>query len=338
MAHQVDQADDMASTVDDRIEADSFEFEDEGADGVSITSPSTSSIDSSLVQGIDEYGRRYASYGKTGYGMPIDEQEMDRIDLKHRLYTLTLGEKLFLAPIGPNPQKILDLGTGSGIWAIDIADAYPSAEVLGVDLAAIQPDWVPPNCRFEIDDVEEIWTYRENFDFIHARDFLFSISDWEKLVRQCFDGVIVFSDTIIEASKIAGWSLAEPNNYKSYMKAAGFEEVTEVRYKVPTSPWPRDKKMKLLGAFEMQSLLQGASAFSLRTFSKAFGWSQAQTETFLVQMRRDVRDLRYHTYYEFGTLVVYATSKRLMLDCGRVVEAMVVEAVVLQNAEQNKIT
>lgn len=48
------------------------------------------------------------------YGMPIDEEELDRIDLKHRLYTMLLGEKLFLAPIQPNPQRILDLGTGSG--------------------------------------------------------------------------------------------------------------------------------------------------------------------------------------------------------------------------------
>lgn len=48
------------------------------------------------------------------YGLPIDEEELDRIDLKHRLYTMLLDEQLFLAPIDPNPQRILDLGTGSG--------------------------------------------------------------------------------------------------------------------------------------------------------------------------------------------------------------------------------
>jgi hypothetical protein len=46
---------------------------------------------------------------------------------------------------------------------------------------------VPTNCRFEIDDVEEPWTYKNEFDFIHARDFLFSIKDWEKLVNQCYE-------------------------------------------------------------------------------------------------------------------------------------------------------
>jgi len=27
--------------------------------------------------------------------------------------------KLFYAPVGDNPQKIIDLGTGTGIWAVD---------------------------------------------------------------------------------------------------------------------------------------------------------------------------------------------------------------------------
>ncbi|TVY46435.1 Secondary metabolism regulator [Lachnellula occidentalis] len=259
--------------------------------------------------------------------MPIDEEELDRIDLKHRLYTMLLGEKLFLAPIQPNPQRILDLGTGSGIWAIDMADAYTSAEVLGVDLAPIQPQWVPSNCRFEIDDVEEPWTYGRTFDFIHARDFLFSILDWQNLVNSCYEnttpggytelqcllpeahcdddstpadqGVREFSEKVCDASEIAGWSLREPKNYKKYMENAGFEDVTEVRYKIPTSSWPKDKRTKMLGALEMQSLLQGASAFSLRAFSRAYGWTQTQTEMFLLKMRHDVRDLRYHTYYQF---------------------------------------
>lgn len=40
----------------------------------------------------------------------------------HHIYLLLLGGKLFLAPVDPNPQRVLDFGTGTGIWAIDFAE------------------------------------------------------------------------------------------------------------------------------------------------------------------------------------------------------------------------
>lgn len=35
---------------------------------------------------------------------------------------MLLGGELHNAPINPSPQNILDLGTGTGIWAMDIAE------------------------------------------------------------------------------------------------------------------------------------------------------------------------------------------------------------------------
>lgn len=52
--------------------------------------------------------------------MPNDDAEQVREGLKHKLYLDYLMDgKLFLAPIGDNPQKIVDLGTGVGMWAQD---------------------------------------------------------------------------------------------------------------------------------------------------------------------------------------------------------------------------
>ena len=46
---------------------------------------------------------------------------------------------------------------------------------------------VPPNVRFEIDDVEAGWTYNQKFDYIYCRFMGNAIRDWYQLVNQCFE-------------------------------------------------------------------------------------------------------------------------------------------------------
>lgn len=53
-----------------------------------------------------------------------------------------------------------------------------------MDLSPIQPDWVPENALFFVDDIEHEagWTYNEDsFDYIHIRHTLHSIKDREQL-------------------------------------------------------------------------------------------------------------------------------------------------------------
>lgn len=72
--------------------------------------------------------------------MPNDESEQDRLDLSHQMFKLTMGNKLYLAPIDI-PARILDIGTGTGIWAIEMSDEFPDTEILGTDLSPTQPTW-----------------------------------------------------------------------------------------------------------------------------------------------------------------------------------------------------
>lgn len=44
------------------------------------------------------------------------------MDLLHHIYLLVLDGRLNLAPIAKDVQRVLDLGTGTGIWAIDFAE------------------------------------------------------------------------------------------------------------------------------------------------------------------------------------------------------------------------
>lgn len=58
--------------------------------------------------------------------MPNDEDEKERLDIIHAMMLEMMGGKLFLAPISRSPRHVLDLGTGTGLWAIDFGTSFRS--------------------------------------------------------------------------------------------------------------------------------------------------------------------------------------------------------------------
>ena len=38
----------------------------------------------------------------------------------HKLVEVSLGGKLNLAPVSRDPKRVLDIGTGTGVWAIEM--------------------------------------------------------------------------------------------------------------------------------------------------------------------------------------------------------------------------
>lgn len=100
-------ADDNESTWDDEV-LDS---------GASAYSASTS-LSASVRDYVFENTRRYHKYMEGRYLLPNDEPEQEREDMKHAMCVNVMDGKLHSAPVR-NPQKIIDIGTGTGIWAID---------------------------------------------------------------------------------------------------------------------------------------------------------------------------------------------------------------------------
>lgn len=118
-AHDAE-ADSAVAQAQDQIEIDTSDAEsmsDAGYETDSLGSASTS-ISSSIRDFAFENGRRYHKFREGSYNFPNDPSEQDREDMKHAMMVNLLGGRLHFAPIGENPQNVLDMGTGTGIWAI----------------------------------------------------------------------------------------------------------------------------------------------------------------------------------------------------------------------------
>lgn len=166
----------------------------DSAIGESVLGPQSASLASSIRNYKYENGRYYHAYREGEYPLPNDELEQDRLDMLHHIWRLMIGRHLYRSPIAedrPPPNRILDIGTGTGLWAIEAAEEFGQAIVIGTDLSPIQPGWVPPNCKFYVDDAESEWMYppEEHFDFIHGRGLGGAIADWPKLYGQVHENL-----------------------------------------------------------------------------------------------------------------------------------------------------
>ena len=103
--------------------------DDDSVYGGSTAGSDTTSLKSSITRYREENGRSYHSYGSTEHWGPNDSNAQDQQDLTHHLWTLALKGKLYLAPI-KTLQRILDLGTGLGIWVVDVGERGRVTEIV----------------------------------------------------------------------------------------------------------------------------------------------------------------------------------------------------------------
>jgi len=289
------------------------------------TSSYTTSISSSVLNYPVENGRRYHAYREGTYSFPNDESEQHRMDLHHEMALKACDGKLHVAPL-ENPKRILDIGTGTGIWSVEAGDLYPDAEILGNDLSAVQPIMVPPNVKFEIDDVEDVWTYPVPFDYIHSRFMAGAISDWSKLIKNCFDnlepgGIAEFQDgdflsysdddtingtdflewnkKIVEAADTVGRTLLVGSKLEGWLREAGFEDIHHEKIRLPVGIWPKDKKLKQVGAFNHVQLKDGLEGFSLALYTRVLGWRPEEVQALVAKVRKDLDDPKMHAVTDF---------------------------------------
>jgi hypothetical protein len=81
------------------------------------------------------------------------------------------------------------------------------------------------------------------------------------------------------------------------MEEAGFINVEEHILKLPVGGWPRDPRLKKCGIFEMVNMTEGISGLTMMLFTRCLRWSREQVEAFLVNVRKEAKDKKIHSYY-----------------------------------------
>ncbi|KAE9370618.1 S-adenosyl-L-methionine-dependent methyltransferase, partial [Stipitochalara longipes BDJ] len=285
---------------------------------------SKASVRSSLYEYIEENGRKYHRYKAGTYMLPNDESEQDRLDLQHHLFLLGLHGRLYLAPIEDGPlHNVLDVATGTGIWATDFASTFPAAHVRGTDLSLIQPPHGLPNCRFEIADAEDEWSFSNPFDYIHGRALMTCFKDHVPVFKSAFDalrpgGYFEMQDAAIpfrsidgsmkgtaferwlglvkEGTHALGRDFGKVPNYKSYFEAVGFVDIVEKQFAWPIGSWAKDPRMKMLGAWVQEDVLTGLHGWSAAVLTRGLGMSSQEVETLLTEVKSDINSNWLHTY------------------------------------------
>ncbi|KAJ5894943.1 hypothetical protein N7495_006634 [Penicillium taxi] len=320
--------------ADQHIAVDVDVYTAEGAYYPDDWQSETTSIGSSIYRGLIENGRRYQTLSNKEYLIPSDDQMFESYEVVHLLTMVLDSERenpLFRAPIGNNPKHILDIGTGKGVWAIDVADMFPEATVRGVDLFPPPVTWSPPNCVLEVDNILQDWTWKQPFDLIHMRIMIgsFDQKEWDRVYKQCYDKlqpggwieqieaspVILCDDgslpadsdsvlnnwgpTMLACGLAAGRDCDTVDTMDAAMAKAGFVDFNVKNYKWPIGPWPLEQKFKEAGTVNFQHWMIGMEGWCmwlLTKFGKPEPWTNEQVRVYVAKMRAELKNPRYHLY------------------------------------------
>ncbi|KKY19190.1 putative sam domain [Phaeomoniella chlamydospora] len=273
-------------------------------------------------------GRRYHAYEQEKYRLPNDEREADRlVDLQHQISLLANDGKLFSAPIEEDKiTHALDIGTGTGLWAIEFADQHPSCSVIGTDLSPIQPTWVPPNCSFLVDDCEATdndWIFPP-MDFIHSRFIIGGIKNWPALFKRaynalkpggwievhepnlpirCDDGtadsshpMIQWSQHCRDACAKTGVDTTASERFVQQLSDAGFINIVRQDHRWPIGAWSSNERDRLIGEYQIPNMTEAVNT-TVAYFRRVLGWSEEEFEVFLAKCRTANKDLNMHVYF-----------------------------------------
>jgi len=212
-------------------------------------------------------------------------------------------------------------------WAIEFAHAHKKTNVLGTDLSPIQPQTVPINCTFVVDDANKDWNFHQRFDFVHTRAIAFGISDWPKFIGQAWtylkpggwlelqefhlnvssdDGTLKegsalwqWKTDMLAATKKVGVDSLKTLEHPKMMADQGMQSIGVRQLKIPLGPWAKGKREKQIGVFAQKDLVEGLDGISTKLLL-LMGYEPEALNKFLEDVRKDLMDPAVSSRYAFN--------------------------------------
>ncbi|KAK4451776.1 Trans-aconitate 2-methyltransferase [Podospora aff. communis PSN243] len=276
-----------------------------------------------------ENGRYYGTFRRGKYMFPIDEAELNKLDIFNKFFMVARRDHPFTSPLhNRETPRIMDLGCGTGIWGIEVAERYPNGHHIGVDLNLIQPEFIPPNIQFLQKDIEMPWQDMDpgSWDLIHMRTLNGSIANWPKLYQEihrhlrpyygwieqveidwmprCDDGTLPPGSYLVQWAEELMTAMdgfdrplrMDSNLTKQRMQDAGLVDISEEVIKFALNGWPNDTYAKDMGRWFNLGFVSGVSALSLAPLYRGHNRSPAEIENLLEKVVAEASSLKVHAY------------------------------------------
>ncbi len=197
------------------------------------------------------------------YFLPNDAREINRLDFQHFLVRYAV-QRNYVAPI-QYPKSILDVGSGTGRWAHEMATQFPRSKVFGLDIdssSSRADNTIPTNYRFVAGNVLKELPFPDmTFDFVHQRflHMALPVNSWNNVVQELVritrsEGWVelVESDLIMHNAgpaiqKLTEWGFdvartrgIDPRvsiNIGNFLNAAGLSNIQTYRIDLPIGSW-----------------------------------------------------------------------------------------------------
>ncbi|GJN79508.1 hypothetical protein PLIIFM63780_003024 [Purpureocillium lilacinum] len=261
------------------------------------------------------------------------KEELNRLDILHKFFLVARDNALSVRSLNiDRPIRVLDLGTGTGIWAINVCEETEKIpEVMAVDLNRIQPAFIPLGMKVVQFDIEDpswndlLW----HCDLVHLRALLGSVhnSCWLAVYRNIFQHLTPgtgyleqveidwsprwddnseappnsalkeWADRLLAALDLCNRSArVVPREAQRMIEEAGFVDFEQRTIRCYVNPWSPDQKEREAAKWFNLGLRQSLEAMGLMPMVEKLGMTAEQVRDLCNRAVEENTKLRYHGY------------------------------------------